>query len=630
MFITELRLTNWGPFRGEHRLPLGPGIYAVVARHHSDPHRSNWSGKTWMLSAIRYVLYGLLPETCPKEDDWITWGEDAGALGLTFDNGISIDRARTRGKSTRIVAKVPGRDDATQKAAQGVIIERLVMDAGDYKASLWVGQKQISELVTMRSTDRQNLVNSWLGLDPLRLSEQNALAELRRVSKESAALRAQCMAPTEGDPIDLEPLIVAVEEAESRLDALRMEAVEWEAHNKRLQEKADYDRLVERGTALKNRIEGADPPSLQYHENLERETSEALAAASEAAAVHRATTAGLDDGLCPASLEPCPVADRVNTRCAERGEELVSALALVDRARADHDEAYRAYHDACQEHDDLADDVEQLEAMRKELDEFDETLDYFERRADAGIGDPREITMYDIRAASDDLIEARGQLHAAELHNAGVEKAAQRVQEAHDAAEAADERAREWAAAARLLRGARREVAESALGSIQDETNTTLADAGIDLEMSLRWEREGDKLTPVCFECGASISGQRDKVCPECGANRGQQLIEDFAVVMSDRSGAADDIVGLALQLSAAVWLRDARGSELGVVCIDEPFGALDGTNRIALARHLQQMVGSKFEQAFVVAHDAAIMEALPKRIVVEVTDGGSVPRVEQ
>lgn len=106
-------------------------------------------------------------------------------------------------------------------------------------------------------------------------------------------------------------------------------------------------------------------------------------------------------------------------------------------------------------------------------------------------------------------------------------------------------------------------------------------------------------------------------------------MIEELEPVISDRSGAADDIAGLALQLSAASWLRGNRSSNWGSVMIDEPFGALDETNRSQLATHLHLMLSGpdSFDQAFVVAHDARIMEALPARITIR--NDGTTSRIE-
>jgi ABC-type sulfate/molybdate transport systems ATPase subunit len=69
--------------------------------------------------------------------------------------------------------------------------------------------------------------------------------------------------------------------------------------------------------------------------------------------------------------------------------------------------------------------------------------------------------------------------------------------------------------------------------------------------------------------------------------------------------------------LAASAWRREKKAIQWANACIDEPFGALDMANRRAMASHLTSMLGGRygFVQTFVVAHDRAITDGLPKRI---------------
>jgi DNA repair exonuclease SbcCD ATPase subunit len=107
-------------------------------------------------------------------------------------------------------------------------------------------------------------------------------------------------------------------------------------------------------------------------------------------------------------------------------------------------------------------------------------------------------------------------------------------------------------------------------------------------------------------------------------------MIDKLELVLSDQSGAADDLVGVALQLSASAWLRAERGSAWSTVLIDEPFGQLDAAHRRALSAHLSAMLAGRygFEQAMVIAHHASVLDALPGRIEVIGEGGRSRVRV--
>ncbi len=88
-------------------------------------------------------------------------------------------------------------------------------------------------------------------------------------------------------------------------------------------------------------------------------------------------------------------------------------------------------------------------------------------------------------------------------------------------------------------------------------------------------------------------------------------------IELTQRSGAAEDLAGLAVQIAASAWLRESRGSAWRSIAIDEPFGSLDSCHSRALGAHLAALLAGKhgFLQSFVVAHDRASLDAFPSRI---------------
>ena len=129
----------------------------------------------------------------------------------------------------------------------------------------------------------------------------------------------------------------------------------------------------------------------------------------------------------------------------------------------------------------------------------------------------------------------------------------------------------------------------------------------------------------MCDKCGAVYpASQKIKRCERCGADRGPKLVEKLEIELSDRSGAAEDLAGIALQLSAASWLRTQRGSQWSQAFIDEPFGALDVHGARALSTHLATMLGGQFASVLVVTHDRNISDALPGRIEIIAGKAGS------
>lgn len=53
MRVSGLALSNWMPF-----IEPDAEVYAVVAEHAHDVGRSNWMGKSSLLAAVRFALFG--------------------------------------------------------------------------------------------------------------------------------------------------------------------------------------------------------------------------------------------------------------------------------------------------------------------------------------------------------------------------------------------------------------------------------------------------------------------------------------------------------------------------------------------------------------------------------------------
>jgi ABC-type taurine transport system ATPase subunit len=93
---------------------------------------------------------------------------------------------------------------------------------------------------------------------------------------------------------------------------------------------------------------------------------------------------------------------------------------------------------------------------------------------------------------------------------------------------------------------------------------------------------------------------------------------------MSDKSGAYDDLAGIAMQLAAGAWLLDARDSPWSTCLADEPFAHTDASLRRGLARFFANAPGrSIFRQLFLIAHSNDAIDMLPHRIEIVVSKDG-------
>lgn len=628
MYLTRLELKNWGPYYGEQVVDLKDTVYAVQAELEGDQGRSNWLGKSWFLGAIRFLLTGVKPKDAVHEDGWISWGEKDGWVKGTLSDGTRIERTRSRGKSTQLVLRVPGKEEARQDRAQEGIETLIGMNGKDLLATSLMLQGTISQVVKMDPADRTEMINGWMQLGPLEAAEDWTRAELQAVLTEIKEL------PTEPEHVDVDALTKELEGYKSEQakkaaerDALLAQQEELEAWRRH---KANAERLAQvriEGKAARARHDSIKIPKgdLDTLEANVVSLTERRARASSRFRDLEEVFLGNWAGTCPLTCSECPVADQVRKTGQKMEAERHQAEAEADAADAELEEGRAKLKAQQQRARDKETAAEQLERLRAEGIALLPSEQYIEEHGDPPEGETLAIRL---RPLDDALAVLFRQVAQAELLLKNAQAARAKAKEAEAQREELRADAATLAEAIAVLKGAYREVAEGTLAEISKGANALLKAAGIDLTVEVSWAREGRGLAKHCGTCGSAFpKSQAVKVCPVCEAPRGPLEVERLDVVPSDRSGAADDIAGMCYQLATSTWLRKRRGSPWAVTCIDEPFGALDLSNRKALSSHLHAMIRGSyaFQQGFIVAHDPAIMEALPARVVVVgLAEGGS------
>lgn len=622
--ITEIRLENWLAYRGVHILSLRGTVYAIVAEWEKDRGRSNFGGKSSIPEAIRFALFGTHRHR--TEDEWITRGEDAGGVQITLADGLVIRRERKRGKRTDLSLST----GAKQKDAQDAILKRLAMTETDYMATCAFEQRQMAKLVLADPSDRLRIVRAWTQIDKLEAACEVAREELRTEHtklaeqlRDEAVLVERCRPVTEG-PSD---------------DDLQ---AEYDAHTETLRKlDADYRALSEADLAWRRRaqLEAVLQEGRQHaakakggaelgRKLVEAETNEATALLSARDAADKlkamADAATGFEGECPVMGAPCPARDLVTITCKESNDRRTELTTHSVKCRQFYTEAKNAR--------------ETLVAQIREVNQAEARMQGCRDARDKLVKEGATLTV-EPPAKQPHLLQS--EIREVERLRAIVE-ATQRTRERHYAAQTKSETElttlrgemvvqrkiiQEAELAVQVLgrTGAQRRAAEVVLASINEGANALLSEAEIDLSVELVWAREGSGSAKACEMCGRAFpASEKVKVCA-CGAERGVNLIQKLEVELSDRSGGAEDLAGLALQFAASAWLRQVRGSSWDTVILDEPFGALDATHRQSLARHITRLLtGARgFQQAFVVAHSPDVSYSLPGRIQITVHEDG-------
>lgn len=611
MHITKIILTNWMCYAGTHELQLEAKPYAIVAAREGDVDSSNMAGKTALMEAVGFALYGT--HRFRTEDEWITKGADSGEVLVVTDDGWTFWRSRQRGKSTQFFLAVKGAHgkpfmgkEAEEKARQLVGFSE-----DDWFATCAMAQRQMARFVLAKPEERMRMVEGWFDLGKL----------------EEAANKAEDAANKYRQRIAVMEATVCPAKPEANLEQLAADAKDWG-----VKAKAAADARVVLGKAetlerqlaeLENhwsvvtKVQAADPGDAETVKTCSELAAEKGAKLRLVEPVAR----GSFDGQCPVVGIACPARAEVE---GQRHHAKVEATRLTDevqailKTRTEAERRVRLEEETRRLADSALKENAKLEQMRADLErQYDEL-------PEPGDHDPQAEAM--ARQAHDALTRATVEHEAWQR----AEKAYRDVQ-----AELGHTRRKlalaQTAAFVMGRQGAQRRIAELALQSIEADANAMLADGGIPLQVAMRWGREGQGLARACTECGAAFpTSAKVKACTSCGAARGAHVVPKLEVELSDRSGAAEDMAGVAMQLSAGAWLRRKRSAAWSVALIDEPFGACDVANRRALGRQLASLLCGRqgFAQAFVVAHSSETLDAMPGRLLVEWKDGRSAVRV--
>jgi DNA repair exonuclease SbcCD ATPase subunit len=370
MRIATLTMQNWMPYAGLQTLHLEGKAYSVVARLAGDDDRSNWGGKTALLQAPYFALYGEHPAR--TEDGWITEGAKEGSVSLLLTDGhdhINVDRARKRGKSTQLVvkhakdARVGAVVEMKGDEAQEFLNQRLGLTSQDFTATCYFAQRQMARMVLAKPQDRMDIVGAWLRLEPLIKAEEHVRKELADLSVEMDVIRqnlntAQRMLDVElGNHDDSTGVVPVSTTPEALLAALTVKEVQLGELEKqkdqvgqRVQEArrlavarsrvAEYERIVEAGTKVKAELEGTDLKALVAAEEEARQLEQDMAVLvgqyERDLQQKRKVALGQFDGVCPVAGIDCPATDTINKKTKGSRDAFAIAETTLKNGRSEY------------------------------------------------------------------------------------------------------------------------------------------------------------------------------------------------------------------------------------------------------------------------------------------------------
>lgn len=630
MRIERLDINGWMPFRGQFSLLLPAGPIALVGVHDDDPERSNGSGKSSIMQAIRWCLSG--DHDKRLDDDVINRQADATIVRICFSTGCVVQRSRKRGGPTELEVS-DGGVTYRKKDAQDALDRIVGLTMDDMLATFFVQQGDVEALVTRTSGERRQHVAGWLKLDGWGSAAKVARMKLRSVAErlqmERLRLRTASEATLPSD--DIAGLTESADsedakstEQERQADALvaRAERAKHVATRRAARERRVG--LVEKAKQQKElgRQQGA---ALREHDSAalawQRAENDVAVAFQEVTEASRLVTQGFT-GRCPVMCAPCPVADVVaqetdahqsrNDRAVEAWRDKKSAAKQAEASAAAASRRAREAREAALAYGQTKEAIKAIDEMVP----------------DEGVPEDEAVLKADMQQLRWAAQAGRQQAAAIRARVQQAEKAAEQV-ELHQEEVAMLERALRVAQLAlRCLSTVPNRIAETRIVQLEERANALLSEHR--LHLRIVWDRPTKELAGRCVSCGEAFAGKAVKACPTCGEARGLGRREELDLLVDDGSGEEDArqasggrrvMIGSALRFAAGAMLRAERGSQAAFALIDEPFGQLDVFNRTELVKRFAWLLSaSGLEQAIVIAHHADILDALPHRMVVRRT----------
>lgn len=652
MYVRNVRTLNWMAFAGEQRVgPLPPGSIAVVGRYVENARRSNWSGKTAWLEAIRFALTGAHRKRL--DDALITHGADRMEVELEMSTGLVVTRSRPRGGPT-VLRVSDGAEKLERDAAEAHLVRVIRLPVDDFDNTSWFGQGDVQALCGKTSGVRRETFARWLELDMWeRMGARAGLgARESRASLENARRADNGPPPRTGEEIEAERARLASERAvavagradvTARLEQLAASSALVASVGAR---RGDAQAAVASLQSIREQLAAltpADEKLVAVLEEIRDREQPALAAVEKELVDVGHLLGGRFDGQCPVTCEACPVADDVSGKRAAFVERGRLAKMERERARSALSAARDALAGAARDSQTRSRLVGSMNAATQRVRDTRLALEQATAQVDVEKMQAAEVLRAGLRTEKEGLDARLREI------DAGIGRCDQEVRHAERYAQqeaarvAAISRAERDARISQLVAralggsGIPARIAAVSLAGLEARANALLA--GLGLSFALTWERELADPAPACAECGHVYEKKaRARECPSCGAARSRKKSDELDVLVDDGSGEVEDVraksggakvlVASAIRLAGGMMLRERRGSPLEVAFVDEPFGELDLENRDALARTFAGLLSSVgLEQAFVVSHDAQLLSGLPARIVV--TRDGSTSRLE-
>lgn len=657
MKIGMVELENFMLYKKFKRNFSDKDVVGIVAEYANNENKSNKGGKSTLVEAVRWVLFG--DSRADFDVELIHRGANHMFGQVTLVDGKLKTKIK-RGVDAKghTILEVNGIEK--KREAQAEINKLIGYTSDEFALTTFYKQGDINQFMELKPAQKKEYLMRWLKNNHWTALERMVLDDASAKEKRLEDLRSQRKAleeRVEGSVEGFQKQIIAslrqvkklkkkakilyhkmafIKAAKANGEKARDELEEVEIQIANAEENIEAAPSAEYIAALKANVKKFEK---RANKKLDLGHTEAQLRQQEAGYRQRANDlvkklAGAESltGTCPILQEPC---DRI---CAEKGQvakwtaqrkvaledaatvqEKIDALDARRRAKDKLREAQKTLEAAESNVRENAAGMAALEALKKRREALDEKV----AAAHLDRVEAEEVELeeknQELSAAIEELGHWKERLKSFQKNQKAIEELSAKILKLE---KGVLPRLR-YLAFMFGKNGIPSQEIENAFDEIEDDINLVLRKLGTALEVSFTPDREIGAWEDYCIECGWQFpKGTRTKECEECGAERRKKRKDELQLRVQEdghdsgfhmESGGGKTLVSIATRVALTRLLQRQTGSTFNSIFLDEPDSAFDPVNRANFVKLITTTLKDLgFEQTFWITHSKEYSEQVP------------------
>jgi DNA repair exonuclease SbcCD ATPase subunit len=680
MHLAELQIQNFGIIK-EADLIFGQSqsVIGLVGRYEEEG-RSNRAGKTTLIEAIKYLLFGkarsrhhtkLINRAALKNDEGLY------IRGLfLLDTGEDLEIVRVRSSDGRPSAAVDGIRDLSWSETNEKIVEKIGFTYDEFLHTCYFGQGDIHQFMNSTPKDKRVLLLEWLNQTRWESRHKYAKENAKRLEEECKTIQITLDAMPDflEDISDLKEELTQAEENIKEFEDEYL-ALEEKLNNiKKLESQLDeQDSLIDTKEEIINKIkeleanlEKAEKDQRlrkEYDDKIDKISNEVTDLSNkyeskvkgcrdelfEIIGEMKAVEKSFDkldglDGVCPVISESCNrVSSDVASDIAGKVNELKQdRIKTRNKMAAIESESRQALKPLSMELTKIKGELEQIsntkpDYFEKQLDKHDDLLEEVSEKIE-----PLKYTWDEVLNIKVSVESQRSEIdknvgkfseriQALKREISKTEKFARKQKNLQGKLERLQIDKGAWTYCSYMFgdRGIPAEYIKNSFSALEGDINRILDRMGSGLSVEFKPYRESKTWEKHCVSCGKEWKG-RKPLCKYCGEERQRKRIEQLVLNIHDASegtvsdfsldsGGGKTLISFAVRL-ALLFLKIREGSgQVPPIVLDEIVGSLDPVNRAAVIDVVVNMLKEDYgiQQIFWISHNEEILDMIEDVITV-------------